>query len=110
MKYYHLKKVISDLNADIVDEDGEVIDSVYDFKIEEYPDHLRIYDSNECYHIDYLEEMNSLAYQAADEFGFEYSPMTEDNIFEELNEAVKADFGKDKYLEWEDNVVMSVYF
>lgn len=113
-KLTNLEKVIAELNAPTVWEDGEVDESRFDFTYRcvnhEYHNVpiIEIYDRNECYYADYLEELNCLMYDAAQEFGFKYEPIREDEIHNKLNDAIKKDLGDDHYLEWEDNVVMSV--
>lgn len=113
-KLANLEKVIAKLNAPTVWEDGEVVDSQFDFtyecKVHEYHNVpiIEIYDRNEAYHAYYLEDLNSELYYAAQEFGFKYEPIREDEIHDELNAAVKEDLGNDHYLEWENNVVLSV--
>lgn len=110
MKLENLKKTIEELNADTIFEDGESMPSMFDFTYEVADNHVRIYDTNEYYNMDYLENLNYELSYAAEEFGFKYEPKTEDEIFEKLTKAIQKDLGKDKYIEWEDEVVMSVYF
>lgn len=110
MKLENLKKTIEELNADTVFEDGESMSSMFDFCYHVHKNYITIYDTNEYYNMDYLEELNSEMYYAAQEFGFKYEPEREDEIFNKLTKAIQKDLGKDKYIEWEDNVVMSVYF
>ena len=83
---------------------------MFDLTYEVADNHVRIYDANEYYNMDYLENLNYELSYAAEEFGFKYEPQTEDEIFEKLTKAIQKDLGKDKYIEWEDEVVMSVYF
>ena len=109
-KHKNLEAVIQELNAPTTLEDGYVLEPNFDFKYREYPDHIDIFDANECYNIDYLEEVNCMAYDCAQEFGYKYESTTEDDVHNKLTDAIKKDFGEDKYLEWENNVVMSVYF
>lgn len=104
----NLKKIVEELNAPTVYEDGFTCESVFDFKIREGEYGWQIYDSNEQYNIDYLEELNANLYDCAMEFGFPYKPAKEDDIYNELLAAVQKDFGKDYYLEWEDSVVMNI--
>lgn len=110
MKLENLKKTIEELNADTVFEDGESMPSMFDFTYKVEDNHVRIYDANEYYNIDYLENLNYELSDAAEEFGFKYEPITEDEVHDKLTKAIQKDLGKDKYLEWEDYVVMSVYF
>lgn len=113
-KLTNLEKVIAELNTPTVLDDGDVLDSMFDFtyKCVNHEYHnvpvIEIYDRNEYYNIDYLEELNSEMYYAAQEFGFKYKPIREDEIHDKLNAAIKKDLGNDHYLEWENNVVMSV--
>lgn len=108
----NLKKTIEELNAPTVYEDEELgswtDESLFDFQIRETEDGYQIYDANEQYNIDYLEEVNCSAEQCAWEFGFEFEPITEDDIYEKLMKAIKKDLGEDYYLEWDDGVVMNI--
>lgn len=110
----NLEKTIKKLNAPMTwtDEDGETYseNSEFDFTYKICDTHIEIWDNNECYNIDYLEELNALHYGCAMEFGYKFEPITEDEVHDKLERAVKKDLGEDKYLEWEDNVRMSVYF
>lgn len=99
----HLEKIIEELNAPKT-YDGETYESEFDFKV----DDDRIYDANECYHIDYLGDCNSLMYDVCQEFGFPFEPKTIDEIHEKLEKAVKEDFGENTYLDWEDNMTMII--
>lgn len=110
MKFTNLENTIKELNSPTVYEDGETLDSQFNFKYRMSDNHIEIYDANEQYYMDYLEETNCLLYECSMEFGFEYEPEREDKIFTKLETAIKKDLGEDKYIEWEDNVVMSVYF
>lgn len=110
MKLENLKKTIEELNADTVFEDGESMPSMFNFSYHVHKNYITLYDENEYYNIDYLENLNYELSYAAEEFGFEYEPETEDEIFEKLTKAIQKDLGKDKYIEWEDSVAMSVYF
>lgn len=110
MKFTNLNKAIAELNAPYVWEDGETDDSLFNFTYRVFKNHIHIWDENEYYNIDYVENLNCLAYDAALEFGFKYEPTTEDEVHNKLERAIKKDLGNDKYLEWEDSVVMSVYF
>ena len=110
----NLEKVIKELNTPSTwtDDDGTTYmdDSMFDFQYRIKDNHIEIFDTNEYYNIDYLEELNCEMYYASQEFGFKYEPTREDEIHDKIEAAIKKDLGKDKYLEWEDNVVMSVYF
>lgn len=102
-----LLKTIKKLNTPDVIE-GYEMESLFNFKIREEKGILKIYDEKENYHIDYLDEMNSLLYDASIEFGTSFIPMETDNIMQQLETAIKCDFGNDSYIEWETNVVMVV--
>lgn len=111
MTFTNLEKTIAELNSSTIDEeDGYEITSPFNFNYRPYKDHIYIWDMNEYYNIDYLENLNSLTYQCSREFGFDFVPETDDKIFRKLSNAIKKDLGMDKYIEWEDSVVMSVYF
>lgn len=110
MKFTNLEKAIEELNAPYVWEDGETDPSMFKFCYNVHKNYITIYDENEYYNIDYLENSNCLAYECSLEFGYKFEPETEDKVHEKLERAIKKDLGKDKYLEWEDSVVMSVYF
>lgn len=109
----NLNAVIEELNADkVYDFEGEkeTIESPYHFvtRINEEENCIEVFDENEEYNIDYVENMNCLNYDCSLEFGYKYEPQTEDEIHTKLEEAVKKDFGKDYYLEWYDSVVMQI--
>ena len=106
----NLEKTIKKLNAPYEWEDGTTDKSEFDFQYKICPDHIEIFDANEYYNIDYLENKNCMLSERAWEFGFEFEPETEDDIHNKLERAIKKDLGDDKYLEWEDSVIMSVYF
>ena len=112
-KMKNLKKAIEKLNAPIVLEafdefDEEITDSPFSFKVRECDGHIEVYDSNECYSVDYAYETFCQMCDLAREFGFEKPTEITDRIHDNLTEAVKKDFGKDAYLEWYDSVVMWV--
>lgn len=102
-----LQKVLNELNSPKII-DGEKYDSNFKFATRKEDNCLFIYDEYESYHIDYLEEQNCLIYSCAQEFGFKFEPETIDKIHEEIEKAIKKDFGKDAYLEWFDNVTMCI--
>lgn len=108
----NLQKTIEKLNKPtmIEFEDGiEMFESEFNFQIEERNGNLVIYDKNENYNIDYLENLNDELTSILDEFEFgKFEPETVDKIHEELEEAIKKDLGKDAFLEWEDSVVMII--
>ena len=106
----NLERAIKKLNSPYVWEDGTKDPSEFNFKYQLYSNHIEIFDANEYYNIDYLENKNCMLSERAWGFGFEFEPETEDDIHNQLERAIKKDFGDDKYLEWEDSVRMSVYF
>ena len=83
-------------------------ESTFSFKVRENEDLIFIYDENENYTIDYLEEKNALMEEASFEFGFLCNPIEEDEIYDKIEKAVKKDFGKDTILEWYDHVTLCV--
>lgn len=103
----NLKKAIKELNAS-KEYDGEVFESQFNFIIKEEDGMIYIVDTNENYNIDYLEESNALLYSCCEEFGCEFKPILNDKIMEQLESAVKKDFGKDAYIEWYTNIEMQV--
>lgn len=103
----NLLATIKKLNAPKII-DGEEFESNFKFETREENGQLHVYDAWECYHYDYLEEQNYLMADCAAEFGFKFTPKETDEIMEQLLAAVKADFGDDAYIEWENNVVMVV--
>lgn len=110
----NLEKTIKSLNAPMTwtDEDGETYseNSEFDFTYKICDTHIEIWDNNEYYNIDYLENKNYMLSERAWEFGFKFEPETEDEVHDKLEQAIKKDLGENKYLEWEDSVKMSVYF
>ena len=107
----NLKKVIKELNSPSTYEgDGkvEVMESQFNFKIERRENNLVLFDSNENYHYNYLEESNSLLYNLSLEFGFKFTPDTTDEIHDKLEKALQQDLGSQAYLEWENSVVMVI--
>lgn len=107
----HLKKLLDTLNApkeyEFDDGDKEFFDSDFNFKMREDDGKLLIYDTNEVYTINYEEDLADIYSQIADEFGVEMKT-PRDTIMPQILDAVKKDFGKDAYIEWENNVVMTV--
>lgn len=102
-----LQKVLEKLNALYVI-DGETFESEFSFKVRENEDLIFIYDENENYTIDYLEEKNALMQEASFEFGFSFKPIEVDEIYEKIDKAIKKDFGKDTVLDWYDHVTLCV--
>ena len=100
----NLNELLNKLNAHDVYGD----ESLFRFQTRVENGLIHIFDANENYHIDYLEEMNCLMRDASEEFGFDFEPQLDDKIMNQITEAVKVDFGKDAYIEWENNVVMVV--
>ena len=88
--------------------DGETFESEFSFKVKEEDDVIFIYDENENYTIDYLEEKNALMQDASFEFGFSFKPIEVDEIYEKIEKAIKKDFGKDAVLDWYDNMTLCV--
>lgn len=105
LRHPAIDKVIAKLNAPIDDD----VESLFRFKVVDYPDHIEIYDANEQYNIDYDDESYYLAVDAADEFGFEKPKYDESSVTKSIRDAVKKDFGKDAYPEWQDSVRMVIY-
>ena len=103
----NLRRVIEKLNSP-VEIEGEKFDRGFNFKIEESSEGLRLYDSNEEYYIDYAYSNYCLTCSAAEEFGFEPPKSYDDEIHEELEQALKKGLGKNAYLEWYDNVSMII--
>ena len=107
----NLKKVINELNSSSLYEyDGEieVYESQFKFKLEERKEGLVLFDENENYNIDYLEELNCSMYDLSNEFGFEFIPETIDEIHKKLENALKKDLGNEFFLEWQDTVTMLI--
>ena len=102
-----LQKALEKLNALYVI-DGETFESEFSFKVKEEDDVIFIYDENENYTIDYLEEKNALMQEASFEFGFIFKPIEVDEIYEKIEKAIKKDFGKDAVLDWYDNMTLCV--
>ena len=102
-----LQKVLEELNSPKIIE-GEKYDSNFKFITRREDGCLFIYDEYENYHIDYLEELNWLMHDCAEEFGTEFKPILVDKIHEEIKEAIKKDFGESADLDWYDNVTMCV--
>ena len=104
LKHPNIDKLVQKLNADNGD-----LESLFRFKVVDYPDHIELYDANEQYNIDYDDEAFYLAVDAADEFGFEKPKYDESSVTKSIRDAVKKDFGKDAYPEWQDSVRMVIY-
>lgn len=102
----HLKELISKLNKPVEFED-EVFEPIFNFTLEQRDGQWFLYDSNEQYTINYEEDQMYFYQQVADEFGAKI-PDVSDDIFPQLEQAIKADFGDDAYFEWEDSVTMVV--
>lgn len=103
----NLTIVLNELNSLFVI-DGETFESEFSFKVKEEDDVIFIYDENENYTVNYLEEKNALMEEASFEFGFLCNPIEEDEIYDKIEKAVKGDFGKDIILEWYDHVTLCV--
>lgn len=102
----NLQKLIDELNASSTI-DGEKIESSFKFKLVEENGQLFLFDENENFTINYEEDMAYMYQDIVDEFGGKM-PEVLDTITPRIEEAVKADFGKDAYIEWEDTVRMIV--
>ena len=100
-----LEKVVEELNKEVVFE-NEVLPSEFEFKVEKEGNLLRIYDLNENYDIDYLENENYMLRDLAEEFGKKVEFEKVDKIHEKLEKAIHKDYGKNVYLEWLTNVEM----
>jgi len=104
----NLRKLLKKLNSpEIID--GEEFDRGFDFVIEESDGRIELYDRNENYHYSYAEEIYYLMCEAAEEFGFDPPKSMEDKIHDEIEKAVKKDLGKSAWIEWEDNIRMSIW-
>ena len=103
----NLTIVLNELNSLFV-VDGEKFESTFSFKVRENEGLIFIYDENENYTIDYLEEKNALMQEASFEFGFIFKPIEVDEIYEKIEKAIKKDFGKDTVLDWYDNMTLCV--
>lgn len=102
-----LQKALEMLNTSSII-DGETFESVFSFVLKEEDGVIFIYDENENYTIDYLEEKNALFEEASFEFGFNFKPIEVDEIYKKIEKAIKKDFGKDTILEWYDHVTLCV--
>ena len=78
-----LQKVLEKLNALYVI-DGKAFESEFSFKVKEEDDVIFIYDENENYTINYLEEKNALMQEASFEFGFSFKQIEVDEIYEKI--------------------------
>lgn len=103
----NLQKALDKFNAPQII-DGDEFKSNFKFTTRREGNLLFIYDEYENYHIDYLEELNWLMHDCAEEFGTEFKPILVDEIHEEIKEAIKKDFGESADLDWYDNVAMCV--
>lgn len=101
----NLTIVLNELNSMFV-VDGEKFESEFSFKVKEEDDVIFIYDENENYTVNYLEEKNALMEEASFEFCFNFKPIEVDEVYEYIEKAVKDDFGKNAILEWYDHVTL----
>jgi len=99
-KMENLKREVEKLNRDKTFE--------FDFKIREENNLIEIYDANENYSIDWLQETNANLHEVCLEFGKEFKPCENDLIHDRLEIAVKKDFGEDAYIDWINNLIMVV--
>ena len=100
-----LRKVVEELNAPY----NEDIESNFNFQLDFDGDCVRIWDRNETYNINYVDEMNSLMYDAHLEFGLpgEFKPAEEDEIKEKLDNALRKDLeDEDVFFDWEDSLML----
>ena len=104
-RHANLDAVLAQFNK----KDGSGMSS-FEFVAEENNGNLRIYDRNEHYHSEYLDDLNSMMANAADEFGFNFTAVTEDKVYKKIEDALRKDgiVTDDNPLEWESNVVLSV--
>ena len=102
-----LQKALEMLNTPSII-DGETFESVFSFVLKEEDGVIFIYDENENYTIDYLEEKNALMQEASFEFGFSFKPIEVDEIYEKIEKSIKKDFGKDAVLDWYDNMTLCI--
>ena len=106
----NLKTLIKKLNAP-VNYEGETFESKFNFKLEERIYEGRkvmcLFDSKENYGLHYEENINSLNYDCAEEFGFKFTYQSDD-IMPQLEKALKKDLGEDAYLEYENSVIMHI--
>lgn len=104
----NLIKELKKLNDEYTYENDPLFDFVY--RIEEDTKMIYIYDSNEAFHYNFDEDMACLEYDAAKEFGYKPNPKTyESGIVQRIETALKKDYGKHVYVDWETNVAMSAY-
>ena len=102
----HLEELIKQLNSPL-DIDGEEFESEFNFELKEEDGTLFLYDTKENYTINYEEDQYYMYQEFVAEFGGRM-PEVLDKITPQIIEAVKADFGKDAYVEWENNVRMII--
>lgn len=112
--FTNLNELLSELNKPIILDEGteneETLKSVFDFKVVVEEDHIKIFDANESYSIDYEEDMNCMMHLAAEEFGAKYEYIN-DEIFSKIEFAIQKDLQDEELiLEWENNVVMIAYY
>lgn len=103
--FKELRNVIDGLNGP--DKNG--LESDFNFQLDFDGGCVRIWDRNETYNINYIDETNSLMYEAHLEFGFpgEFKPTEEDEIKEKLDNALRKDLEKeDIFFDWEDSLVL----
>ena len=111
MKLPHLDAVLKKLNAPQtfeVDGQIETEPSSYDFKYRKEGDMLKIYDANENYTINYVDDLYSMYEELSYEFNFKMPEKIEDKIHPQIEQALKEDGFGDEVLEWENNVIMSI--
>lgn len=102
----HLKALLDKLNKP-TKEDGEIIESIFDFKLVKENGQWFLFDVKEHYTINYEEDQNYMYSEFAQEFGVKFV-YQEDKIMPQLEKAIQEDFGADAYIEWEDSVRMVI--
>lgn len=107
-QFTNLDEVIKELNAPTIYEDGEIMESEFEFEYRIINNVIELYDKNENYNYNYLDNLNSISRDVCWEFGFDFEPITEDEVMEKLLKAVKKDFGNETFIEWQDYTIMNI--
>lgn len=111
MKLANLENVLKELNSPKTYDDGETLESQFDFEYKVDGRIVKIYDKNECYNFNYQDECYHIACQCSREFGFpkpKWEDFEKDDIYDKIKDACIKD-GLDDLIEWYDNVVMYAY-
>lgn len=108
IKLENLTKEINKINEPITFADGTEEDSLYNFVIEERNNRVVVYDLNENYHINWLEDTNCEIKALCEEFNRPIKLLEKDIMKERLLNALKLDLGENAYFEWENNVVLAI--